>query len=54
MAAADVLTPPVSTVIIGLKTIAELEEHVRFAKIFHPLTPAEMEGTGRNEEALLR
>jgi hypothetical protein len=37
-----VLTLPVSTVIIGIKTVAELEENVRIAKNFKPLKPAEM------------
>ena len=37
-----VLTLPVSTVIIGIKTIAELEENVRIAKNFKPLKTEEM------------
>jgi len=37
-----VLTLPVNTVIIGIKTIAELEENVRIAKEFRPLTPEQM------------
>jgi aryl-alcohol dehydrogenase-like predicted oxidoreductase len=37
-----VLTLPVSTVIIGIKTIPELEENVRIAKNFKPFTPDEM------------
>ena len=37
-----VLTLSVSTVIIGIKTIAELEENVRIAQNFKPLTPVEM------------
>jgi hypothetical protein len=37
-----VLTLPVSTLIIGIKTIPELEENVRIAKDFKPLTPDEM------------
>ena len=37
-----VLTLPVSTVIIGIKTIPELEENVRIAKSFKPLKPEEM------------
>jgi aryl-alcohol dehydrogenase-like predicted oxidoreductase len=37
-----VLTLPVSTVIIGIKTIAELEENVRIATNFKPLLPEEM------------
>lgn len=36
------LSHPVSTVIIGIKTIAELEENVRIAQKFKPLTPDEM------------
>jgi aryl-alcohol dehydrogenase-like predicted oxidoreductase len=36
------LTLPVSTVIIGIKTIAELEENIRIAQNFQPLTTAEM------------
>lgn len=35
-----VLTLPVSTVIIGIKTMEELEENVRIAANFRPLTPA--------------
>lgn len=38
-----VLTLPVSTVIIGIKTLAELEENVRIAKDFRPLTAGQME-----------
>jgi aryl-alcohol dehydrogenase-like predicted oxidoreductase len=37
-----VLTLPVSTLIIGIKTIPELEENVRIAKNFMPLTSDEM------------
>lgn len=37
-----VLTLPVSTVIIGIKTIPELEENVRLATDFKPFTPDEM------------
>jgi aryl-alcohol dehydrogenase-like predicted oxidoreductase len=37
-----VLTLPVSTVIIGINTIAELEENVGLAKSFQPLKPVEM------------
>ena len=37
-----VLTLPVSTLIIGIKTIPELEENVRVAKNFKPLPPEEM------------
>jgi aryl-alcohol dehydrogenase-like predicted oxidoreductase len=36
------LSLPVSTVIIGIKTIPELEENVRIAQTFQPLTAAEM------------
>jgi aryl-alcohol dehydrogenase-like predicted oxidoreductase len=36
------LSLPVSTVIIGIKTIPELEENVRIAQTFKPLTTAEM------------
>jgi len=42
-----VLTLPVSTVIVGIATIAELEENVRIAKAFSPLDAKEM---GRLEE----
>ena len=37
-----VLTLPVSTVIVGIKTIAELEENVRIARTFTPFAPEEM------------
>jgi aryl-alcohol dehydrogenase-like predicted oxidoreductase len=37
-----VLTLPVSTIIIGIKTIAELEENVRIAANFKPMSPEEM------------
>ncbi len=37
-----VLSLPVSTVIVGISTIAELEENVRIAKEFVPLDPAGM------------
>jgi hypothetical protein len=37
-----VLTLPVSTIIVGIKTIAELEENVLIAKNFKPLKPEEM------------
>jgi aryl-alcohol dehydrogenase-like predicted oxidoreductase len=37
-----VLTLPVSTAIVGIKTIAELEENVRIAAGFKPLPPEEM------------
>jgi hypothetical protein len=37
-----VLTLPVSTVIVGISTLAELEENVRIAKEFVPLEEAEM------------
>jgi aryl-alcohol dehydrogenase-like predicted oxidoreductase len=36
------LSLPVSTVIIGIKTIPELEENIRIAQTFKPLTAAEM------------
>jgi aryl-alcohol dehydrogenase-like predicted oxidoreductase len=37
-----VLTLPVSTLIIGIKTIPELEQNVGIAKNFKPLTSDEM------------
>jgi hypothetical protein len=37
-----VLTLPVSTVIVGIGTVAELEEDVAIAKSFEPLAPEEM------------
>ena len=37
-----VLTLPVSTVIVGISTLAELEADVRVASAFTPLTPEEM------------
>ena len=37
-----VLTLPVSTVIVGVSTLAELEENVRIAREFAPLADAEM------------
>ena len=40
-----VLTLPVSTVIVGIETIAQLEENVRIARKFSPMSPAEMEAT---------
>ena len=45
-----VLTLPVSTVIVGISTVAELEENVRIAKAFKALEPGEM----RKLEALTR
>jgi len=45
-----VLTLPVSTVIVGISTLAELEENVRIAKEFVPLEEAEM----KKLEALTR
>ena len=45
-----VLTLPVSTVIVGISTVAELEENVRIAKAFQALEPGEM----RKLEALTR
>lgn len=36
------LSLPVSTVIIGIKTIAELEENIRIAQNFQPFPPEEM------------
>jgi len=44
------LSLPVSTVIIGCDTIAQLEENVRLARDFTPLTETQMAGlTGRTE-----
>jgi aryl-alcohol dehydrogenase-like predicted oxidoreductase len=40
-----VLTLPVSTVIIGIDDIAQLEENVRIAKNFSPMTPDEVKQT---------
>lgn len=37
-----VLTLPVSTVIVGISTLKELEENVSLAKDFKPLTEEEM------------
>jgi len=37
-----VLTLPVSTVIIGCDTVAQLEENIRIAKTFTPMTQADM------------
>jgi aryl-alcohol dehydrogenase-like predicted oxidoreductase len=37
-----VLTLPVSTVIVGIGTLKELEENTKIAKEFSPLSPAEM------------
>jgi aryl-alcohol dehydrogenase-like predicted oxidoreductase len=37
-----VLTLPVSTIIVGIETIEQLEENVRIAKEFAPLAPEEM------------
>jgi len=37
-----VLTLPVSTIIVGISTLAELEENVQIAKDFEPLSPEEM------------
>jgi predicted aldo/keto reductase-like oxidoreductase len=45
-----VLTLPVSTVIVGISTLTELEENVRIAKAFEPLEPAAM----RKLEALTK
>ena len=44
-----VLTLPVSTVIVGIETLAELEENVAIARAFQPLASAEM----RRLEALV-
>jgi len=49
-----VLTLPVSTVIIGCKTVEQLEENVAIAKSFQPLAAAEMariEGLAGNNVA---
>ena len=49
-----VLTLPVSTVIIGCKTVEQLEENISLAKSFKPLPPAEMariEGLAANNVA---
>jgi predicted aldo/keto reductase-like oxidoreductase len=40
-----VLTQPVSTIIVGIDTIAQLEENVRIAREFKPMTAAEMKAT---------
>jgi predicted aldo/keto reductase-like oxidoreductase len=37
-----VLTLPVSTVIVGIGTLEELEENVRIAQEFQPFTQTEM------------
>jgi len=37
-----VLSLPVSTVIVGCDSIAQLEENVRLASEFTPLSPAQM------------
>jgi aryl-alcohol dehydrogenase-like predicted oxidoreductase len=37
-----VLSLPVSTVIVGCDTIAQLEENVALARAFNPLSPAQM------------
>jgi hypothetical protein len=37
-----VLTLPVSTIIVGISTVQQLEENIRIAKNFTPLPPAEM------------
>lgn len=39
-----VLTLPVSTIIVGISTVKELEENIRIAEEFEPLTPEEMQG----------
>jgi aryl-alcohol dehydrogenase-like predicted oxidoreductase len=38
-----VLTLPVSTIIVGISTVKELEEDIQNAKEFHPLKPEEMQ-----------
>ncbi len=40
------LTRPVSTAIIGISTMAELEENVRIAKEFNPFTEEEINHLG--------
>jgi aryl-alcohol dehydrogenase-like predicted oxidoreductase len=37
-----VLSLPVSTVIVGCDSVAQLEENVRFARAFNPLSPGQM------------
>jgi aryl-alcohol dehydrogenase-like predicted oxidoreductase len=37
-----VLSLPVSTVIVGCDSVAQLEENVRSAREFNPLSPAQM------------
>jgi aryl-alcohol dehydrogenase-like predicted oxidoreductase len=37
-----VLTLPVSTIIVGISTVEELEENVRIAREFRPLSGARM------------
>jgi len=45
-----VLTLPVSTIIVGISTVKELEENVRIATDFKPYTESEM----KNLEELTR
>jgi len=40
-----VLTLPVSTIIVGISNIGQLEENIRIAESFHPMTPEEMSHT---------
>lgn len=45
-----VLTLPVSTIIVGISTMKELEEDIGYARAFHPMTEQEM----RKTEALTK
>jgi hypothetical protein len=48
------LSLPVSTVIIGCDTIAQLEENVRLARDFNPLNQSQLAGLTEKTEPIHR
>ncbi|MCK7530076.1 MAG: hypothetical protein MZV63_02960 [Marinilabiliales bacterium] len=49
-----VMTLPVSTIIVGIDKIAELEENIKIARNFKPLTADEMLAIEGKDEASLQ
>jgi aryl-alcohol dehydrogenase-like predicted oxidoreductase len=49
-----VLTLPVSTVIVGCDSVAQVEENVQIARAFNPLSPAQMADLEKKAEAVHR
>jgi aryl-alcohol dehydrogenase-like predicted oxidoreductase len=48
------LTLPVSTAIVGIDNVAQLEENVRLAREFTPLTRAQMDTIAGKAESVAR